>query len=312
MFQRPDVSIITAAYQAEATIELTIQSVQAQTLQNWELIIIDDGSQDNTPKIVIELAKKDDRIRLIQQANSGPSSARNRGIREARSNFIAFLDADDLWAPERLNGMIGAYSHCPSVGVLFSRTRFIHADTLQLGTLTPHVEELTVEDIMAENAVCSTSNIICRTEVLRQCGDFAEGLNFAEDQDWLLRVALHGRWKICGVDEEWFFYRSSPESQSADLEALRRAWIQMICAAANRYPNIAIPAARAAYAPFHRQLARRALRMSQPRTAMRYLISALRREPRILLRQPKRTVLTIAGTLVGFVPNGKLKELIAK
>ncbi|GAB5454670.1 MAG: glycosyltransferase [Henriciella sp.] len=312
MSQQPAVSIIMPAYNAQSTISASIQSVRAQTLKNWELIIVDDGSQDETAATACEIARQDDRICVIQRTNQGPSVARNVGADLARANVIAFLDADDLWAADRLTGMLIKFRDEPGAGVLFSRTRFIDAETLEPGTLTPFADQLSASDIMSENALCSTSNIVCLRRVFEETGGFTPGLNYAEDQDWLLRVALEGKWSIKGVDEEWFFYRSARESQSADLDAMRRGWFRMIEAAKKDFPEKAERAVKRALGPIHRQLARRALRMGQSSRAFEYLMIALRRDPLLLLRQPKRTGLTLIGTVLSFIPHPKLKELVAR
>ncbi len=308
----PAISVIMPAYNASQTIAASIESLKSQTLQNWELIVVDDGSSDDTSQIALALAQQDPRICVVQRPNSGPSIARNRGVDLARADVLAFLDADDFWAPERLLGMLSKFDQEPSLGVAFSRTRFIDAKTLKPGTLTPHIPLLTSADIMAENAVCSTSNIVCRKSVFMATGGFTAGLDYAEDQDWLLRVALEGNCEIAGVDAEWFFYRSSDDSQSANLQAMRNGWFQMVAAACLEYPEVAPAAACRAYGVSHRQLARRALRMGRPKTALHLLMSALRRDPGLLFRQPKRTGFTLVGALLSFIPNTKIKELVAK
>jgi len=312
MKSMPTISVIMPAYKAGKTIAASIRSVQAQSLQNWELIIVDDGSPDDTAQIALELAKADDRICVAQRVNSGPSIARNRGVDLARADLIAFLDADDFWAPERLEGMVKLFQSDSTIGVAFSRTRFIDADTLKPGTLTPFIPHLHADDLMAENAVCSTSNIVCRKALFLETGGFTPGLNYAEDQDWLLRVALESPLKIIGVDAEWFFYRSSPESQSADLDAMRDGWLQMVGAACAKFPEIAAPAARRAYGPCMRQLARRAIRMGDAAAGFRYMLSALSHDPFLIFRQPTRTGLTLVGVGLAFIPNPKLKELVAR
>lgn len=312
MTQCPAVSVIMPAYNASATLAASVKSVQAQTLLNWELIIVDDGSTDDTAEIANALAEKDPRICVVQCPNRGPSVARNKGTDLARGCILAFLDADDFWAPQRLAGMLVAFRDRPEAGVLFSRTRFIDAKTLDLGTLTPHHARLQAADLMAENALCSTSNIVCRKQVFEATDGFTAGLNYAEDQDWLLRVALTGPWQIQGLDEEWFFYRSSPQSQSADLRAMRDGWLRMVGRACLDFPETAPEAARRAYGPIHKQLARRALRMGQPGTAWHYLSLALRHDPLLLARQPKRTGLTLVGILISLIPNKCLKELVAR
>ncbi|MEO0607886.1 MAG: glycosyltransferase family 2 protein [Pseudomonadota bacterium] len=312
MSQYPAVSIIMPAYNARHTISDSIANVQAQTLQNWELIIVDDGSTDETAQIALRAAAADPRICVLQRRNHGPSVARNAGADLARSQILAFLDADDFWAADRLSGMLKAFRDLPHAGVLFSRTRFVDADTLRPGTMTRHRARLKAVDIMAENALCSTSNIVCLRSVFRETGGFTPGLNHAEDQDWLLRVALDDKWQILGIDQEWFFYRSDAESQSADLEAMRAGWHRMVEAAKIQYPDRAPHAARRAYGPIHRQLARRALRMGRSRDALNYLLMGLRKDPLLLLREPKRTGLTLAGACLTFLPHPAFKELVAK
>ena len=312
MIPSPVISVIMPAYNASETIVASIRSLQAQSLQSWELIIIDDGSTDNTAERAQKIAAEDNRICLIQRPNSGPSIARNRGVELAKSDLIAFLDADDFWAPERLLGMLALFNSDPSVGVAFSRTRFIDAQTLKPGTLTPFIANLSASDLIAENAVCSTSNIICRKSVFTASGGFTPGLDYAEDQDWLLRITLSNTCRIVGVDAEWFFYRSSPESQSADLEAMRNGWFQMVGAACIDFPETTPSAARRAYGPYHRQLARRAIRMGDAAAGLKYILHALRHDPLLILRQPLRTSLTLAGSLLNFIPNAKIKELVAR
>lgn len=102
----PQVSIITPCYNASRYISQTIDSVLTQTFTDWEMIIVDDGSKDDSSDIVEKYVKKDSRIRLIQQPNGGSANARNHGIREATGRYIALLDADDLWLPQFLEKQI--------------------------------------------------------------------------------------------------------------------------------------------------------------------------------------------------------------
>ncbi len=105
----PQVSVVIAAFNAAPCIARSIASVQAQTLQSFEIIVIDDGSADNTVAIVQDLATKDSRIKLTRlEQNCGPSIARNKGFQEARGTWIAVLDADDAFKPERLEKLISA------------------------------------------------------------------------------------------------------------------------------------------------------------------------------------------------------------
>lgn len=119
------VSIITPSYNSGKFIADTITSVINQTYQHWELIIVDDASQDNTCKIVSELLKKDNRIKLIQHAkNLGAGATRNTAVKMAKGNFIAFLDSDDIWKPNKLEKQLD-YMKSKNVAICFSSYELI-------------------------------------------------------------------------------------------------------------------------------------------------------------------------------------------
>ncbi|MEO1027776.1 MAG: glycosyltransferase family A protein [Pseudomonadota bacterium] len=308
----PLITVIMPAYCAADTITSSIETIRQQSFEDWELLIIDDGSTDRTLELAFKASRKDDRIRVYSQRNAGPSAARNYGIRQARSEFIAFLDADDLWAQTRLDDMLSALIPRLRVGVLFSRTRFMSADGKRLGTLTPHIDQLSATDLFAENPVCSTSNVVCRARVFADCGLFTKGLHHAEDQEWLIRVALSEKWDVCGFDSELFYYRSSDNSQSADLEAMMSGWCTMVDRLDIEFPGRIERPARAAFGPFCRSLARRALRAQRPMAALGYISRGLFHDPTLLFRQPRRTGLTLLGALAAQLPIQAIKERVAR
>ena len=117
------VSIITPCYNGAKYIGETIDSVISQTYPDWEMIIVDDGSKDNSAQIVREYAEKDSRITLVQQENAGSAAARNNGIRRAEGQYIALLDADDLWHPDFLEKQIAFMKEKDAVCVFCSYRR---------------------------------------------------------------------------------------------------------------------------------------------------------------------------------------------
>lgn len=130
--KQPLVSVITPAYNAARFISEAIESVLAQTYTNWEMIIVDDCSTDNTIEIVQSYVEKDERIKLYQlKQNSGSGVARNRAMDESQGRFIAFLDSDDLWLPEKLTRQI--YFMLDN-GIAFSFTKYVRM--LEDGTIT--------------------------------------------------------------------------------------------------------------------------------------------------------------------------------
>lgn len=100
------VSIVTPVYNGAKYVCETIDSVLRQTYANWEMIVVDDGSKDNSAEIINEYVRRDKRIVLLRQANGGSASARNNGIRNAKGQYIALLDADDLWEPDFLESQL--------------------------------------------------------------------------------------------------------------------------------------------------------------------------------------------------------------
>lgn len=134
---RPAVSIVTPAWNAAATLGETVASVQAQSFTDWELLIVDDGSTDGSGALAARLAAADARIRVFGHAgNLGAAAARNHAIREAHGRWIAFLDADDLWRPEKLALQI-QFMRAQGYPLTFTAYQRITADGRALGTVRP-------------------------------------------------------------------------------------------------------------------------------------------------------------------------------
>jgi teichuronic acid biosynthesis glycosyltransferase TuaG len=151
------VSIITPMYNSEKFINSTIESVLIQTYSNWEMIIVDDCSTDNSVKIVEDFIKKDKRIKLIKLTKrSGPAIARNTAIREAQGRFIAFLDSDDLWKPLKLEKQI---KFMLENGIAFSFTAYdIIDDSNKLISTVKVPEKVSFKDLLKDNPIgCLTA-----------------------------------------------------------------------------------------------------------------------------------------------------------
>lgn len=160
-FTKELVSIITPCYNGEKYVSQTIESVLAQTYTKWEMIIVDDGSSDNSAKIIQEYCKKDSRIKLIQQPNGGSAKARNHGIREANGQYIALLDSDDLWEKNFLDEQIKFMQEKNTVCVYSSYKR-IDENTNEC--LRPLVckKSVTYKDMLIRNYIgCLTGLYDC-------------------------------------------------------------------------------------------------------------------------------------------------------
>lgn len=193
------ISVVIPLYNKEKQIAHTLQSVFNQTFQDFEIIIVDDGSTDGS---VAEVEKfSDSRIRLIHQKNAGVSAARNRGIEEAKSDLIAFLDADDEWKPEYLATQYHLSQKYPDCNVFACNYEFRNLE----GKVTPTIIRklpFTGEDGILSNyfevASCShpplwTSSIVVKKQAIQAIGGFPVGIRSGEDLLTWARLAVNGQ-----------------------------------------------------------------------------------------------------------------------
>jgi teichuronic acid biosynthesis glycosyltransferase TuaG len=196
------VSIIIPAYNAEAQIEKTIQSVLKQKFRDYEVIVVDDCSSDLTRSIVKKHVEKDGRIRLVSNdENRGVAASRNIGIRSAKGQYIALLDSDDIWHPEYLSRQIELAEGCGDLALLGSNFDFIdHEDNVyQTPELVrsrkrrrEHLVEHFTEDIWKGLPYLPSSWISPRERLL-EVGIFNERLSVCEDHELALKLSMHGR-----------------------------------------------------------------------------------------------------------------------
>ena len=188
----PTVSVIIPTYNTERFIGEAIRSVLQQTYTDFELIIIDDGSTDTT-RAVLDPFLADARVRYVYQENQGLPGARNTGIRESRGAFIAFLDADDLWTPEKLAQQVAAFQMHPEVSIVYCNYTNIdeHGNDMPFDTLKTRRHNTLYEDLLYDNVVAgSGSAVLIRAECFHSVGLFDEHLVACEDLDMWRRLAL--------------------------------------------------------------------------------------------------------------------------
>lgn len=192
----PTVSVVIPAFNAEKYIEQALNSVQAQTYADWELIVVDDGSQDNTGAIVQRFAQSDNRIKCIKQENKGLGSARNVGIRAARGKFVAFLDSDDLWLVEKLALQVTVARQQQADVVFSAGYIFSENDITNEGNTFHALEGLLVGksffDLLFAGNMIPVLSVLVRREVLAKSELFEEGRSYCEDYDLWLRLAHRG------------------------------------------------------------------------------------------------------------------------
>lgn len=204
----PLVSVIIPCFNAEKTLKETIESVLSQTYAPIEIIVIDDGSSDNS----VDIAKLfGDQIIVLQKENGGPASARNAGIRLSRGMYIAFVDADDLWLPAKLNKQISVMEKDTSLGLTFTGyQRFIGDDTARgRDVIKPYGKGTFFTQIYLGQMAIATLTVVVRRDALQAVGEFDERpeIQGAEDFDLWLRIA--DRYEFAYIAEILACYRES-------------------------------------------------------------------------------------------------------
>ncbi|WP_353216645.1 glycosyltransferase family A protein [Sandarakinorhabdus sp.] len=295
----PHFSVIIPMFNAIGSLGPTVASVLEQSDPDFELIIVDDGSADNSVAIALAMAAIDDRIRVVSQANAGPAAARNLGVELARGGLLAFLDADDIWHQDKLACHRAFHNANADVGVSYARIAFLEAGrapgTTARTESTVPPGPLTVTQLIGENPVCTTSNVVVTRACIDAVGGFRAGMGYAEDQEWLARVAAAG-FGVCGIDRLLVEYRLSPTGLSSNLRRMYRGWRRL---AHQHRASIDLAAAEAVYC---RYLARRALRSGGPAAdALNFALRGMRRNAPAFLADRRRGGLTLAGAFVGML-----------
>lgn len=188
----PTVTIITPTYNRAHLLPRALDSALRQTFEDFELLVIDDGSTDSTPRLVEEYLTRDPRIRyLVQPENRGVSAARNRGFREGRGRYFALLDSDDEWLEQKLERQVSAFSKLPpEVGLLYSAVETVGPDARI--DRPSHRGDLS-RTLLLRNVIHGTSSVLLRREAVAATGFFDEGIPAIEDWDYWIRLAARFR-----------------------------------------------------------------------------------------------------------------------
>jgi glycosyltransferase involved in cell wall biosynthesis len=210
----PAVSVVIATYNYGRYVGSAIESVQAQSFRDWELIVVDDGSTDNTQQVLARYAQ-DKRIRISTQSRQGQPAAKNAGIELTRAPLVAFLDADDQWFPTKLAKQVPLFED-EYVGVAYCRRLLMGPDGESIPVQQPELYRGDVlEQIFYSNAFICFSTLVMRRSLLEEVGGFSD-IPLAIDYDLLLRVA--GECDFDYVDEPLVRYRTGHGNLSRRTE----------------------------------------------------------------------------------------------
>lgn len=182
------ISVVIPCYNNGNTLGRAVKSVQEQTIPVFEVIVVDDGSTDNTASIIKDCIG----VTYIYQENTGPSAARNKGVRETKGNWVAFLDADDFWLPEKLAKQLSELEVNANTGLVFTGCKTVYHPTGRNRiTIIDRLPDSSIlfEKLLEGNFVTPCSSVIVNRDLFLSCGGFNEQQRFSEDWDLWLRLS---------------------------------------------------------------------------------------------------------------------------
>lgn len=308
----PAVSVVMPVYNVERYVEQAVRSVLAQTFTDWELVIVDDGGTDRS--LALCAAFTDPRIRIVRQENRGLAGARNTGITAARGAYVALLDSDDAFLPEKLRLHVAHLMVNPDVGVSFAGADLIDDNGRPIGVQQRPLRGIvSAGQVFQGQAIKNGSIPVFRRQTLedaalRPAGTdriwyFDETLRRSEDVECWARIALTTTWAFAGLPDILTLYRVNAGGLSADIIRQLESWdcvYQKIKAYA---PGFIARHGNAARARELRYLARRGFQSGDRGLAFRLIAEAIRLYPALLLQEPKKTLTTaLACMLLRIVP----------
>jgi hypothetical protein len=233
------VSVIIPAFNAQRTLDSTLRSVRGQTYRNLEIVVIDDGSVDDTAEISRRHAAEDQRIRLISIQNSGVANARNAGIAATRGAFIAPIDADDLWHPDKITYQMRAIIEAGTdVGYVYCLSRRIDGQDRILHDVRSHtMQGRTFLRSVVYNPVGNGSSILARRSALEEIGGFCVDPEIQGAEDNLVQIEMSRNWLVCAVALYLTGYRTSADSLSANFERMLRCRFSVLNYVRQRFPE---------------------------------------------------------------------------
>ena len=277
---RPTVSVVIPTYNRANFLPATIQSVLDQTFSDFEILVIDDGSTDNTDQIVRQIS--DDRVIYIRQSHSGlPAVGRNKALAHARGRYIAFLDSDDLWLPQKLARQVKYMDSHPNIAMTYTNAYAFTNDPDKFNPTSILSARQGMSGYIFEelygNPVILNLTVMIRSDVVSQVGMFDENpqLKANEDYEYWVRIAF--RYQISYIDESLALYRQHPAGISKAAVATNRAKIFLIEKLDNLYPEFVSkhPARRRYWlAQVHYSLGRSLLRINAVVQARRHFVQS--------------------------------------
>lgn len=232
------VTVVMPAYNCASTLQDAVESVRAQTFKDWRLLIVDDCSRDETRELAQRLAEDDGRIGVLHnEKNLGVGGTRNRGITEADSEWIAFLDSDDMWQADKLEAQMKLAASVPEAKLLFTGSGFMREDRSRMDYVLHVPERIDRKTLLKQNLISCSSVLVKRALLLKY--PMPEKAALHEDFAVWLRI-LGEEAYAWGVDRPLLIYRVSAQSKSGNKrKAAKMNW--------NTYREVGLGPIRAVY-----------------------------------------------------------------
>jgi glycosyltransferase involved in cell wall biosynthesis len=280
------VSVVVPAYNIAGYLAATLRSLTTQTYKNFEVLIVDDGSTDETAQVAHGFAANYENFHLLKKPNGGLSSARNFGIAAAKGEYIALLDGDDLYRSKKLARHVAVLDSNPQVGVVYSASQAMRDDggRTWFSLSGKPVAEDPLEALLCKNFVGHGSNAMFRRSLVDQVGGFDESLVSVEDLDFWLRLAETGEWGFYRDRQILCDYRVRPAGLSYNTQQMQRTHGQVIQRVADRNPDRTAKIMPRAYAYMYRYLARLAMTTGDSDKAKTYLDQAWQSDSSVFWR----------------------------
>ena len=284
----PTVSVIVPAYNAGLVIEETLRSALAQTLSEIEVLVVDDGSTDDTVEVVRRVAAEDPRVRLIEQENAGVATARNVAIAAARGTYVAPLDADDVWYPNKLDDQVTRMERGGrDMGMVYSWWVSIdETETIRGSSFPCRVEGNVALCLLYSNFIGNASVPLYRRSAIERVGGYdpalrAQGAQGCEDWDLSLRVAA--RYDTGVAPGHHVGYRQVPGTMSTDVAMMARSYYAVIDRVRSAWPRVPQKVFRWSEANFASYLASKSYENGEYASAVRWMTLGLRVDPAFVL-----------------------------
>ena len=271
----PQISVIIPTYNAARYLPQTIESVLRQSCQDFEVLVIDDGSTDETATVVQRYAP---RLRYFRKPNGGGSSARNFGIAHSRGDFIAPLDADDCWKPDKLERTLQFIDRHPEAGMVFTACTFVDDDGRPLFDYHPRFSpQRLYAELLVKNFI-PNGTVVVRRDLLLSIGGYDEDIFIPNDWDLWLRLAEVA--PVVYLPEPLTFYRRAATSISRNLDRQLREQLAILQKAGQRRPELPARLLKRARAAQYYMMGHASLRSGRPWQALRSLLASLRIDAR--------------------------------